>query len=75
MSLQRYEEALACGLDRRTASFVGAAAELAAIFREQRERQEAFCADIGYSMEELRARPDEERPFIQDLFAAWREGR
>lgn len=72
MSLERYEEALACGLSRREASYVGAAEELASIFREARQQQESFMADIGYSMEELRALPVEERPFLNDLYAAWR---
>lgn len=49
--------------------------ELAAIFREQRERQEAFMAEIGYSIEELRQWPEEDRPYLNDLFAAWRAER
>lgn len=72
MSLQRYEEALAAGLNKKEAGLVGLAQDLTGLFREQRERCEAFAADIGYSVAELRARPVEDRPFIQDLFAAWR---
>lgn len=72
MSLERYEEALACGLSRREASYVGAAEELAAIFRESRLQQESFAADIGSTVAELRALPVEDRPFLQDLYSAWR---
>jgi hypothetical protein len=75
MSLQRYEEALACGLSKREASYVGFAEDLAAIFRQQREENEAFAADIGYTMAEIRALPVEDHPFVQDLYAAWRINR
>ena len=73
MSLQRYEEALACGLDKRDAGLVAVAGELVEIFCEQREREEAFAADIGYTVAELRAMPVEDHPFIQELYSAWRE--
>ncbi len=73
MSLQRYEEGLAAGLNKREAGLLAVGQELGAIFREQREREEAFAADIGYSREELRAMPVEDHPFIQELYSAWRE--
>jgi hypothetical protein len=72
MSLERYHEGLAAGLTRREAGLLAVGQELGSIFREARLQQESFMADIGYSMEELRAWPHEARPFLNDLYAAWR---
>lgn len=74
MTIARYEEGLAAGLTKREAGYLGFAEDLASIFRKQREDNEAFASDIGYSMAELRAQPVEDRPFIQDLYSAWKEG-
>ena len=72
MTAARYQEALASGLNRREAGFVAAAGELAAIFREAREREERFARSLATTRAALQATPPEKRAALNARFLAWR---
>jgi hypothetical protein len=67
-----YDDAIEAGLDRREASFVAAARDIATFSRELRQEQSEFLAEIGLSWEEARALDEQGRASLNEQWSAYK---
>ena len=70
-----YDEAVEAGLNRREASYVAAAQEIATFSRELREEQSNFLAEIGLSWEEARSLDEQGRASLNEQWSAYKNSR
>jgi hypothetical protein len=70
-----YDEAVEAGLDRREASYIAAAHDIALFARTLKEEQTNFLSEIGMSWEEARELDDQGKASLNEQWSAYRTRR
>jgi hypothetical protein len=70
-----YDEAVEAGLDRRAASYIAAAHDIAIFARTLKEEQTNFLSELGMSWEEARELDDQGKASLNEQWSAHRTRR